>query len=84
MLVAAKTEMDRWLAEHPLVLGGCALALGAILLGFGLKDILTGTARTKWGGQVTGGTAQFYGIVRAAGGAICMLFGLYKLLEGLF
>ena len=83
MLLARNEELNKWLAEHPLALGGIFLVLGLALLGFGVKDLVSGQARTKWGAQVEGGTAAFYGIVRAIGGVGCIAFGAYKLIEGL-
>ena len=83
MLLARNEEINKWLAEHPLVLGGLFLVLGLALLGFGIKDIVSGKARTKWGNQVEGGMAAFYGIIRIVAGAVVTGFAVYKLIEGL-
>ena len=58
--------------------------IGAALLAFGARDILTGTATTRWGRQVEGGEADMYGMIRLLAGIGCVIFGAYKVLEGLF
>ncbi len=81
MLVLARNEeVNRWLEQNPAVLGGGAIVLGGVLLGFGVRDILTQQATGKWGVKHTGGMAVFTGAVRAIAGAGLCLFGLYKLL----
>ena len=83
MLLARNEELNKWLAEHPLVLGGLFLVLGLVLLGFGIKELLTGKSRTKWGTEIQGGMAAFAGVIRVVGGIGCIGFGAYKLIEGL-
>lgn len=82
MLLARNEEINKWLGENPLVLGGGFLAIGLVLLGFGINDLLTGKARGKWGTEMTGGMASFMGIVRLIGGLTCCGFGLFKLVQG--
>jgi hypothetical protein len=83
MVLARNEELNKWLSENPLVLGGIFLVLGLVLLGFGLNDMITGKARGKWGHQVQGGMAQFYGIIRVVAGVGCALFGAFHLFKGL-
>jgi len=83
MLLARHEEINKWLAEHPLVLGGLFLVLGLALLGFGINDLVTGKSRTKWGAEIQGGMATLSGVVRVIGGMGSIVFGAYKLIEGL-
>ena len=84
MLIAAQTEFDRWLDQHPVVLGLGALLIGAMLLAFAARTIVTGTARTKWGREVEGAEAHVYGVIRLVAGIGLILFGAYKILAGLW
>jgi len=73
---------NAWLEEHPMVLGLGALALGALIGGWGIKDLMSGTARDKYGNELEGGMAMTMGIIRlVAGGGLC-LFGIYKMVAG--
>jgi hypothetical protein len=82
-LLARNEEINRWLSENPMILGGLFLAIGLVLLAFGVSDLATGKARTKYGAQVQGGMAQFYGIIRLVAGAGCAGFGAFKLVQAL-
>jgi hypothetical protein len=83
LLLARNEELNRWLSENPAVLGGGALLLGLVLLGFGIKDLMTGKARGKWGEEMTGGMAAMMGIVRLVAGLGISGFGLFMLVKGL-
>jgi len=82
-LLARNEEINRWLNEHPAVLGAGALLLGLVLLGFGIKDLVTGKARGKWGEEMTGGMAAMMGIVRLVAGLGITGFGLFMLVKGI-
>jgi len=82
-LLARNEEINRWLDEHPLVLGGGAAVIGLILAAYGVSALMTGKATDKWGRELQGGHAQFMGIIWLVFGAICLLFGGYKILVGL-
>jgi hypothetical protein len=75
---------NAWLAERPLALGGIFLVLGLLLLASGIQDIVTRKSRGRWGTMSQGAAAVLIGMVRAVAGAGCMLYGAYKLFEGLF
>ncbi|MCU0879026.1 MAG: hypothetical protein MUF06_14680 [Pirellulaceae bacterium] len=81
ILLARNEEINQWLNENPLVLGGGALVLGLVLLGFGLKDVLTGRAHDKWGNEMQGGMANVMGIVRLVAGVGVAGFGLFKIAQ---
>jgi uncharacterized membrane protein len=74
-------EINKWLAENPMILGGGAIALGVILLLIGINAIKTQQATTKRGGQLEGGQAVAMGWIWTVFGAACLLFGLYKLVS---
>lgn len=73
--------LNQWLAENPLVLGGGATVLGVVLLLIGINAIKTQQATTKRGGQLEGGQAVAMGWIWTGFGALCLLFGLYKLVS---
>lgn len=73
---------NQWLGEHPAVLGGIFLVLGVAILGWGIYEMRSGVAHTKYGKQVSGGTATALAVIRIVAGAGCLLFGLYKLIAG--
>jgi hypothetical protein len=83
-LLARNEEINQWLAENPLVLGGGALALGALLLFFGIRSLMTGQASGKWGQEYEGGMAYAMGGIRAVAGGLVLLFGLYKIATAFF
>jgi len=83
-LLADNEEINKWLGEHPAVLGGGAILLGGVLLAFGVKALLTGRSQGKWGYQMEGPTAYLHGAVLAGFGGLTILFGLYKLISGIF
>ena len=84
MLFAEQTEFDRWLDAHPLALGGIAFLIGAALVTYGMRNVFTGTTRNKWGMEVEGAEADLYGVIRMAAGVGLILFGIYKLITGLW
>jgi len=73
---------NKWLADNPRVLGAGALVLGLILVGLGVSALLTGQARTKYGGQVEGGQAKVLAIAWLGFGIVCVAFGLFKIVGG--
>ena len=48
----ADSPANKWLAEHPLVLGLIALAIGAALAGSGVYGLRKGVAHDKYGNEV--------------------------------
>jgi hypothetical protein len=77
-------RINQWLAQHPGVLGAGALVLGLVLLALGASALLTGRAKAKRGPDLTGANARMMGIVWLVFGSLCSLFGLYKIVSGLF
>ncbi len=82
LLAQRNKEINSWLDQHPLVLGGIFLAIGAVVGGWGLYEIKTGTAHSKRGKELKGTEAKALAIVRIVAGAGCVLFGAYKALFG--
>lgn len=83
-LLAARTEVDQWLEDHPLALGGGALVLGLILLGFGIAAIRSGKSTSKYGVELEGPMAELHGVAMAGAGLLVVMFGGYKLFMGIF
>lgn len=75
-------EINRWLGEHPMVLGLCAIVLGAAIGGWGLYELKTGVSYDKKGRKMEGGAGQAVTIIRLVFGAVIILFGLYKIVAG--
>lgn len=75
-------EINRWLDEHPLVLGLCAILLGAAIAGWGLYELKTGVSYDKKGRKMEGGDGQAMTILRLVVGGLIILFGLYKMVAG--
>lgn len=82
LLADSKDDINRWLDQNPMVLGGGALLLGLVLVGFGVKALVTGQATSKRGAKLTGTQAKLVGAVQAGFGALVILFGLYKMVAG--
>jgi hypothetical protein len=75
-------EINRWLEEHPAVLGLIFLAIGVALLGSAVNELRTGVVHDKRGNELTGGTAKVTTFVRLVAGIGCCGFGLFKLVAG--
>jgi hypothetical protein len=82
-LFAKYEEANNWLTDHPVVLGAGAVVLGLILVGLGVWSLVTGHAPTKRGPDLEGGTAKAMGFVWLGFGALCLLFGCFKIVSGL-
>lgn len=84
LLARGNDAANRWLAEHPMVLGGIFLFLGGLVLAFGINALVTGKSRSKWGIELTGPMAYLHGTVMAVAGTGMGLFGLYKFVSAFF
>lgn len=82
-LLARNEEINKWLGEHPAILGAIALVLGLALLGFGISALVTGQSRGKYGREMKGSTAYVHGAILAVAGVGCVLFALYQLISAL-
>ena len=76
-----QSEHDKWLEQHPTVLGGGALLIGLVLLASGIYELRTGVTRGKYGEVLRGSWGTFNSILRIVGGAVACVFGLYKMLQ---
>lgn len=74
--------INKWLGEHPAVIGLIALAIGAVALIWGIVELRSGVATDKRGKDHTGATAKALAITRIVIGSIICLFGLYKIIVG--
>ena len=72
-------ELNQWLEQNPLVLGGIALGIGVLLAGWGAYELSTGTARDKYGNRVEGGMGMMLAGVRVLFGLAACGFGIYKM-----
>ncbi len=82
LLLARNEELNKWLGEHPMVLGGIFVALGLALGGSGIYESRTGVTRDKYGNVVTGAWGKMLTNIRILGGIACIAFGVYKLIIG--
>ena len=73
---------NQWLAEHPMALGLIFLAIGLVIGGWGVFELMTGVSRGKRGNVVDGASGKMLSIVRIVAGAGCILFALYKMFVG--
>ncbi len=68
-LFARNEEANKWLSEHPMVLGAGAVVIALILIGIGIMALVTKRARSKVGTELKGGQAQVLGFVWLGFGA---------------
>lgn len=78
-LLARNEEINKWLGENPAVLGGGAILIGLVLLGFGVTALLTGKSTGKYGHKMEGPMAHLHGAILAIAGAAACIFGLFKI-----
>jgi len=76
-------EINARLAKNPVVLGFGALAIGLLILGFGVYALKTGRAPTKKGPDMEGANAKAMAIVWLVFGGLFSLFGVYKIVTGI-
>jgi len=82
LLAQRNEELNRSLAENPMVLGAFFLVIGLAVGGWGLYELLRGVSYSKYGRAIRGGQAKVVAILRVVAGACCILFALYKMLLG--
>lgn len=80
VLLARNEAINKWLGEHPLVLGMMFLAIGLLIGGWGAYELKTGITRDKRGQVIEGGKAKFIAILRLVIGAGFIAFAPYKML----
>lgn len=81
-VLARNEEINQWLDKNPLVLGSIAIALGILVGGWGLYELSTGVATSKWGAKLEGSTASLLSVVRILAGIGAILFGLNRMIAG--
>lgn len=81
-VLARNEAINQWLNEHPLVLGAGALLIGLVVAGFGIKELMTGVSKDKFGNVLKGGYGKSISIIRVLLGAGFAIFGLYRLIAG--
>ncbi|MEM7477361.1 MAG: hypothetical protein AAF483_20445 [Planctomycetota bacterium] len=82
LLADRNSPANQWLRENPLVLAGIMGLIGAALVFFGILGLKTGTAKDKYGNEMTGGLAQFSSIVRLIGGVAAIGAAIYIAIFG--
>ena len=81
-LLAQQTEADKWLDKNPLVLGLIFLAIGGLLVMYGVKELKSGVAKDKYGNEITGGFGKLIAGVRLLAGIGLCIFAIYKMIGG--
>jgi MFS family permease len=79
-VLARNEEINKWLGENPAVLGGGALVIGLLLLGFGLAALISGRSTGKYGHKFEGPMAHLHGAILTIAGAGCLIFGVVKVI----
>ncbi len=82
LLADAKDDFNRYLDEHPMVLGAAALVLGLMVAGWGTVSLITGKTRDNYGRKMEGAWVPFVAIIRIFFGLAAVVFGIYKMLFG--
>ena len=80
---ARNEEINQWLADNPLVLGGGAVVLSLPFFALGVYALVTGVAPTKRGRNLKGSNAKVMAFVWLGFGGLVLLFGLFKIVTGL-
>lgn len=81
-LLARNEEINKWLNEHPLVLGLLFLVIGLAVGGWGLYELYTGVSYDKRGNAMTGGMGKTLSVVRVVMGVGCIGFAAYRMIFG--
>ena len=80
VLVLARNEaLNKWLGEHPMVLGGIFLLIGLAVGGWGVSELMAGVSYDKKGRPMEGGAGKAVSLIRVVAGAGCLIFGAYKM-----
>jgi len=82
LLADAGDDVNRWLEENPLVLGGMFVAIGLAVGGWGIYELRKGVSYDKRGREVSGGMGKTLAVIRLVVGGGCILFGLYRMIFG--
>ena len=80
---ARNEEINQWLSDNPLILGGGAVVLSLPFFALGVFALVTGTAPAKRGRDLKGSNAKVMAFVWLGFGALVLLFGLFKIVTGL-
>jgi hypothetical protein len=79
---SADSPANKWLDEHPFVLGAIFLTIGIALAASGIYELRKGVAHDKRGREVHGGGATALSILRIVGGVGACGFAIYKMIAG--
>lgn len=82
VIAQADSPANRWLSEHPLVLGLLFLAIGGALLISGVVALRSGVTHDKWGNELRGGLGQSISLLRLVAGVGLCIFAIYKIIGG--
>ena len=73
-------EINQWLEKNPLVFGAIFGGIGAVILAFGVRALVTGVATDKWGNEHDGTYGKILGGIQTAAGLMFIGIALYKVL----
>ncbi|PQO36663.1 hypothetical protein [Blastopirellula marina] len=82
LLADAKDDFNRYLDEHPMVLGAAALVLGLLVAGWGTISLITGKTRDNYGRKMEGAWVPVVALFRIFFGCAAVVFGIYKMIVG--
>lgn len=81
-LADANSPTNRWLNEHPAVLGAGSLAIGGLLAFTGYHGLRKGETTDKYGIKLKGGIGMLTSVLRLGAGIALCGFGVYKVIAG--
>ncbi|MBI1249466.1 hypothetical protein GC197_16700 [bacterium] len=79
-LLADKDDINQYLENNPMLLGGIAILIGLGITAWGGYELMSGVAHDKYGNKLTGGTGKFVSFVRVAFGVAAIGFGFFKMI----
>lgn len=82
LLADAKDDFNQYLENNPAILGLGSMALGLLIGGWGVVELISGVSRDKKGRVLEGTSGKAASLIRVVAGLGLIGFGLFKLVAG--